>query len=141
MSKSKLQLYFYSILVASIVWLLIFPKPLKNFAPIIFAIPTFPVFVFNFFDKLMEFSRILKIKNSELFTKHVSDSGSFSNYNKGLVIDIYQFNNNKDLEDLKRVNLYEKYILCKELIKLTFISFIFIALLGIATIYIKTSIF
>lgn len=50
MSKSnKIQLYYYSILIISIIWLLILPKPIKNFAPIIFAIPTFPVFVFSFY--------------------------------------------------------------------------------------------
>ncbi|MFD1605176.1 hypothetical protein ACFSJW_01135 [Flavobacterium artemisiae] len=140
MNKLRILIYFYTILFISVVWLLFFPKPLKNFAPIIFAVPTFPVFAFNFFNKLMDFSRDLKIKNSGLFTKHVSGSGSFSSYNKGLIVDIYQFND-KDLDDLKMIDLYERYVLCKELIKLTFISFIIIALLGIATIYIKTSIY
>lgn len=35
----QIQIYFYSILIISIIWLFIFPKPIKNFAPIIFGVP------------------------------------------------------------------------------------------------------
>ncbi len=133
MNKSKVQIYFYIILFISIVWLFLLPKPLKNFAPIIFGIPTFPVFAFCYFNKLHDFSRKLKIENPDLFSKTVADYGS--TYNNGLIVDIGLFSKNKEFENLKDIHLYEMYVLCKELIKLTSISFLIIALLGIGTVY------
>ena len=42
-----------------------------------------------------------------------------------------------DFDNLKDVELYEMYILCKQSIRLAFISFWIIALLGIATVYLQ----
>ncbi len=131
--SSKIQIYFYSILIISIIWLFIFPKPIKNFAPIIFGIPTFPVFIFNFRDKLEDFSRALKNKLPDLFQKYVVDYGVSAD--KGEIVDIGLLSKNADFDNLKDVELYEMYILCKQSIRLTFISFWIIALLGIATVY------
>ncbi|URC11982.1 hypothetical protein [Flavobacterium sp. B183] len=134
MSKSyKIQIYFYSILIISIIWLFIFPKPIKNFAPIIFGIPTFPVFIFNFRDKLEDFSRALKNTLPDLFQKYVVDYGVSAD--KGEIVDIGLLSKNADFDNLKDVELYEIYILCKQSIRLAFISFWIIALLGIATVY------
>jgi len=134
MSKSyKIQIYFYSILIISIIWLFIFPKPIKNFAPIIFGIPTFPVFIFNFRDKLEDFSRALKNRLPDLFQKYVVDYGVSAD--KGEIVDIGLLSKNADFDNLKDVELYEMYILCKQSIRLAFISFWIIALLGIATVY------
>ena len=134
MSKSsKIQIYFYSILIISIIWLFIFPKPIKNFAPIIFGIPTFPVFIFNFRDKLEDFSRSLKNTLPDLFQKYVVDYGVSAD--KGEIVDIGLFSKNADFDNLKDVELYEMYILCKKSIRLAFISFWIMALLGIATVY------
>lgn len=134
MSKSsKIQIYFYSILIISIVWLFIFPKPIKNFAPIIFGIPTFPVFIFNFRDKLEDFSRALKNALPDLFQKYVVDYGVSAD--KGEIVDIGLFSKNEDFDNLKEVELYEMYILCKQSIRLAFISFWIVALLGIVTVY------
>lgn len=133
MNKSKVQIYFYSILIISLIWLFFLPKPVKNFAPIIFVVPTFPIFVFCFFNKLNDLSRKLKNKNPELFNKYQTNYGS--SYNKGLLVDIGLFSENIDFKNLKDLNLYEMFILCKELMRLTFLSFIIFGLLGIATVY------
>ena len=134
MSKSsKIQIYFYSILIISIIWLFIFPKPIKNFAPIIFGIPTFPVFIFNFRDKLEDFSRALKNALPDLFQKYVVDYGVSADI--GEIVDIGLFSKNEDFDNLKDVELYEMYNLCKQSIRLAFVSFWIIALLGIATVY------
>jgi len=134
MSKStKIQIYFYSILIISIIWLFIFPKPIKNFAPIIFGIPTFPIFLFNFRDKLEDFSRKLKNQLPDLFHKHVVDYGISADI--GEIVDIGLLSTNQDFENLKDVELYEMYVLCKQSMRLAFLSFWVIALLGIATVY------
>jgi hypothetical protein len=134
MSKSsKIQIYFYSILIISIIWLFIFPKPIKNFAPIIFGIPTFPVFMFNFRDKLEDFSRALKNALPDLFQKYAVDYGVSADI--GEIVDIGLFSKNEDFDNLKDVELHEMYILCKQSIRLAFVSFWIIALLGIATVY------
>lgn len=134
MSKStKIQIYFYSILIISIFWLFVFPKPIKNFAPIIFGIPTFPVFIFNFRDKLEDFSWALKNTLPDLFQKYVVDYGVSADIGK--IVDIGLLSKNEDFENLKDVELYEMYILCKQSMRLAFLSFCIIALLGIATVY------
>jgi hypothetical protein len=134
MSKSsKIRIYFYSILTISIIWLFIFPKPIKNFAPIIFGIPTFPVFIFNFRDKLEDFSKALKNALPDLFQKYVVDYGVSAD--RGEIVDIGLISKNEDFENLKDVELYEMYTLCKQSIRLAFLSFCIIALLGIATVY------
>ena len=134
MSKSsKIQIYFYSILIISIVWLFIFPKPIKNFAPIIFGISTFPVFIFNFRDKLEDFSFALKNALPDLFHKYVVDYGFSTDI--GEIVDIGLISKNEDFDNLKDEKLHEMYILCKQFIRLAFLSFWIIALLGIATVY------
>ena len=134
MSKStKIQIYFYSILIISIIWLFIFPKPFKNFAPIIFGIPTFPFFIFNFRNKLEDFSRALKNGLPDLFQKYVVDYGV--SVDRGEIVDIGLFSKNEDFDNLKDVNFYEMYILCKQSIRLAFLSFLIFGLLGIATVY------
>ena len=134
MSKSyKIQIYFYSILIISIIWLFIFPKPIKNFAPIIFGIPTLPFFIFNFRDKLEDFSRALKNTLPDLFQKYVVDYGISAD--KGEIVDIGLISKNEDFDNLKDVKLHEMYILCKQSIRLAFASFWIIALLGVATVY------
>jgi hypothetical protein len=131
--QTKVQIYFYSILIVSIIWLVIFPKPLRNFAPIIFVIPTFPVFAFRFYDILEDFSRILKNKLPDLFKKHVVDYGVSAN--RGQIVDIGLISKKEDFENLEDVGLYEMYFLCKQSIKLAFLSFWIFGLLGIATVY------
>ncbi|PAM95176.1 hypothetical protein B4N84_07820 [Flavobacterium sp. IR1] len=134
MSKSsKIQIYFYSILIVSIIWLFIFPKPIKNFAPIVFGVPTFPVFIFNFRNKLEDFSSALKNKLPDLFQKYVVDYGISAGI--GEIVDIGVLSSNEDFENLKDVELYQMYILCKQSIRLAFLSFCIIALLGFATVY------
>ena len=134
MSKStKIKIYFYSILVISIIWLFILPKPIRNFAPIIFGVPTFPIFIFNFRDKLEDFSRALKNKLPDLFQKYVVNYGISADI--GEIVDIGLLSKNVDFENLKDLELYEMYILCKQSRRLAFLSFCIIALLGIATVY------
>jgi hypothetical protein len=134
MSKSrKIQIYFYFLLIISIIWLFAFPKPIKNFAPIIFGIPTFPFFIFNFRNNLVKFSKALKKTIPELFQKYVVDYGISSD--KGEIVDIGLISKNKDFENLKDLELYEMYILCKQSIKLAFLSFWIFGFLGIATVY------
>ncbi|WP_289662649.1 hypothetical protein [Flavobacterium panacagri] len=134
MSKSsKTLICFYSILVVSIIWLFVFSKPIKNFAPIVFGIPTFPIFIFNFRNKLEDFSRVLKKKYPDLFQKHVVNYGISADI--GEIVDIGVLSKNEDFENLKNKELYEMYILCKQSIKLAFLSFCIILLLGMATIY------
>jgi hypothetical protein len=133
MSKStKIKIYFYSILVISIIWLLIFPKPIRNFAPIVFVIPTFPVFAFGSYNKVYEFSTALKITLPNLFQKYVIDYGNI--IDRGKIVDVGFITKNEDFENLQDVKLYEMYILCKQLMGLTIISFIIFGLLGIATV-------
>jgi hypothetical protein len=134
MSKStKIQIYFYSILIISIIWLLIFPKPIKNFAPIVFAIPTFPVFGFNSYNKVYEFSTALKKTFPDLFQKYVIDYGNI--IDRGQIVDIGFISKNEDFENLQDEKLYEMYILCKQFMRLTIMSFLIIGLLGITTVY------
>ena len=132
MSKSiRNQAYFYLILMASIIWLLILPKPLRNYAPIVFIIPTFPFFMFNYYSKLIEFSNMLKTMQPNLFKKYVV------NYRyslKGETVNIGITIRNDDFENLENIELYEKYILCKQSFKLGLISFLIFPILGIATI-------
>ena len=130
---TKIKMYFYTMLIISIIWLFIFPKPIKNFSPIIFGIATFPIFIFNFRDKLEDFSRVLKNRLPDLFQKYVVDYGISAD--KGEIVDIGLITKNEDFENLKDVELYEMYLLCKQFIRLAFISFFIIILLGIGTIY------
>lgn len=134
MSKStKIKVYFYLVLIISIIWLLIFPKPIKNFAPIVFVIPTFPVFIFCYRNKVYEFSTALKNQFPNLFERYVIDYGNI--IDKGQIVDISLISKNEAFETLQDVKLYEMYILCKLFIRLAIISFLFFGLLGVATVY------
>ena len=134
MSKShKIQIYFYSLLIISVIWLFIFPKPIKNFAPIVFGIPTIPFFIFNFRNTLEKFSLALKKSYPKLFEKYVVDSGISTDI--GEMVDIGLISKNTDFDNLKDIELYEMYILCKQSIKLAFLSFWIFASLGIASVY------
>ncbi|SEJ10063.1 hypothetical protein [Flavobacterium terrigena] len=132
MNKStRNQVYFYLILTASIIWLIILPKPFRNYAPIIFIIPTFPFFMFNYYSKLIEFSNMLKTMRPDLFNKYVVDYG---NAFKGEIVNIGLANKNNDFENLENIELREKYLLSKQSIKLGIISFLIFPVLGIVTI-------
>lgn len=130
----KIQIYFYLILVVSIIWILVLPKPIKNFAPIFFGFLTFPVFGFSYYNNLFEFSNIFKKEHPKLFQKHVVDYG-FSL--KGKVVQIGLFTKINDFEQLKNSELYEKYVLCKQFLELTLASFLIFGTLGIATVYLE----
>ena len=121
-------------LIVSIVWVLILPKPIKNFAPIFFGVPTFPVFGFNYYNKLFEFSNMLKNKQPELFQKYVVDYGIAL---KGEVVQIGLLSKVDDFEKLKDLELRENYILCRQFFKLTLASFLVFGILGIATVLLK----
>ncbi|MCC9018607.1 hypothetical protein [Flavobacterium lipolyticum] len=134
MSKSsKIQIYFYSILLFNIIWLFIFPKPIKNFSPIIFAIPTFPVFALSSYNKVHEFSTALKNTHPDLFEKYVINYGNI--HDRGKIVEIGYITKNEDFENLQDANLYELYNLCKQFATLTIYSFIITLFLGIATVY------
>ena len=126
------QIYFYSIFTVSIIWLLILPKPLRNYAPFIFILPTFPFFMFNYYSKLIEFSEMLKIIRPDLFNKYVVDYGYAF---KGEIVNIGLLNIYNDFENLEDIELHKKYILIKQSLKLGLLSFLIFPVLGIATIY------
>ena len=131
--STKYQVYFYVVLLVSIIWLFLFSKPIRNFAPIIFVIPTFPVFLFKYYTQLLKFSNILKTVRPDLFKKYVVDYGSEF---KGQVVEIGLISKNKDFEMLEDLPLRDKYFLIKQSIKLAMLSFVIFPVLGIATIYI-----
>ncbi|CAH0334557.1 hypothetical protein FVB9288_00145 [Flavobacterium sp. CECT 9288] len=131
--STKIKIYFYSILSLSIIWLFIFPKPIKNFAPIVFVIPTFPVFALNSYNGVYKFSSALKEIHLDLFRKYVIDYGNI--YDRGKIVDIGFITKNEDFENLQDANLYEMYKLCKQFMRLAIYSFVIFGLLGIATVY------
>lgn len=131
--STKFQVYFYVVLLVSIIWLFLFSKSIRNFAPIIFVIPTFPVFLFKYYTQLLKFSNILKTVRPDLFKKYVVDYGSAF---KGQVVEIGLISKNKDFEMLEDLPLRDKYFLIKQSIKLAMLSFVIFPVLGIATIYI-----
>ena len=125
------QAYFYFVLSVSIIWFLLSPKPSRNYAPIIFMIPTFPYFMLNYYSKLIEFSIKLKLSRPDLFEKYVVDYGI---YFKGEIVDIGLIKRNDDFENLDHMELHEIYILCRQSMKWGIISFITFPIFGIVTI-------
>lgn len=75
---------------------------------------------------------MLKTMHPDLFKKYVVDYGYAF---KGEIVDIGLTSRNNDFENLKNTELYEKYLLSKQSIKLGLISFLISPVLGIATIY------
>src|SRR5690606_7819165 len=126
------KVYFSLVLVASIIWIFVFPKPAKNFAPIVFLVPTFPLFIINYYLKLREFSNMLRTCRPDLFKKYVVDYGVAF---KGEIVNIGLTSRNTDFESLDNSELREKYILSKQSIKLSLISFLVFPLLAVVTIY------
>lgn len=133
---TKIKIYFYTILGIGLVWTLFAPKPYKNFAPIFFGLLTFPVLGFLFYGQFNDFSDTLRKTHSDLFQKHVLNHGFSAK--RGEIIDISSLFNNKDFDQLESdTALFEKYILCKTLFRLTLFSFILFPTLAIGTIYIN----
>lgn len=75
---------------------------------------------------------MLKTMRPDLFEKYVVDYGYAL---KGEIVDIGLTSRNNDFENLENTELYEKYLLSKQSIKLGLISFLIFPILGIATIY------
>lgn len=133
MNKStKIKIYFFSIFILSLIWLLVLPKPFKNLAPIIFIIPTLPVFIFKFYNLLCDFSFELKNIRPDLFQKYVIDYGV--SINNGEIVDIGIISKNDDFNNLENKDLYEKYILCKQFTKFAFLSFFIFGVLEISAV-------
>ena len=129
---ATLPIYYYSVLLISVLWIIFLPKPIQNYAPVFFGLLCFPVFGLNYYMSLFRFSDALHKKQPELFQKHVVDYGIAF---KGVVVAVGILTTVEDFERLDDSELYQSYILCKRLLQYTLMSFVTFAVLGIATVY------
>ncbi len=131
--STKNKVYFCSLLVVSVIWLVVFPKPVSNYAPLVFMLSTFPFFMFNYYAKLIDFSNRLKTIQPDLFQKHVVDYGYAF---KRKIVRVGLFHKNHDFENLEDIALREMYLLCRQSLQLGLLSFVIFPVLGIACIVI-----
>lgn len=130
----KARTYFYCIFFISLIGLFLFTKPIKNYIPIFFVVLTFPIFIFKYYNKLIELSDLIKRLYPELFDKYVVDYGF---YFKGNILNIGLFSKIKELEKIDDNDINTIYFSCILYLRLGLLSFICFGLFAIATVYLN----
>ena len=130
----KARTYFYCIFFISLIGLFLFTKPIKNYIPIFFVVLTFPIFIFKYYNKLIELSDLIKRLYPELFDKYVVDYGF---YCKGNILNIGLFSKIKELEKIDDNDINTIYFSCILYLRLGLLSFICFGLFAIATVYLN----
>ncbi len=124
--KSKrLNIYFLTITIISILWIFLGNKEIDNYAPVFFMLSGFPVFSIIYVSSTKKLAAYVKQVNIELYNKHKGIERDMKTYSIP-VTNVSIFGNKeleKDFLNIQDEGIKEMYLYTKKCSKFQILSF------------------
>lgn len=138
--SKKLNIYFLTITILSILWIFFGNEKIDNYAPLFFMLSGYPVFTVIYISSTKKLANYIKQVNIDLYNKHKQIERDMKTYSIPIA-NIALFGNKeleKDFLNIKDVGIKEMYLYTKKCFKFQMLSFfetIVIALLLFLKMY------